>query len=100
MARAAALVVEQHLVKLLVGEDPFNVERLWDIMYRSTMPYGQAGIAINAISGVDLRFVGCDRQSARTFLFTNCSAARPRLAFRPIAPAMMSSSISSSATSG
>ncbi len=47
-------VVEQHLVKLLVGEDPFNVERLWDIMYRSTLPYGQAGIAINAISGVDL----------------------------------------------
>jgi L-rhamnonate dehydratase len=49
-----APVIEQHLVKLLVGEDPFNVERIWDIMYRSTMPYGQAGIAINAISGVDL----------------------------------------------
>ena len=48
------LVVEQHLVKLLVGEDPFDIERLWDIMYRSTLPYGQAGIAINAISGVDL----------------------------------------------
>jgi L-rhamnonate dehydratase len=47
-------VVEQHLVKLLLGEDPFNVERLWDVMYRSTLPYGQAGIAINAISGVDL----------------------------------------------
>ena len=47
-------VVEQHLVKLLVGEDPFNVERIWDIMYRSTLPYGQAGVAINAISGVDL----------------------------------------------
>jgi L-rhamnonate dehydratase len=49
-----APVIEQHLVKLLIDEDPFNVERIWDIMYRSTMPYGQAGIAINAISGVDL----------------------------------------------
>ncbi len=47
-------VVEQHLVKLLIGEDPFNVEKIWDILYRSTLPYGQAGIAINAISGVDL----------------------------------------------
>jgi L-rhamnonate dehydratase len=47
-------VIEQHLVKLLIGENPFNVERIWDILYRSTMPYGQAGIAINAISGVDL----------------------------------------------
>lgn len=48
------MVVEQHLVKLLLGEDPFNVERIWDILYRSTLPYGQAGVAINAISGVDL----------------------------------------------
>jgi L-rhamnonate dehydratase len=47
-------VVEQHLVKLLLGQNPFNIERIWDILYRSTMPYGQAGVAINAISGVDL----------------------------------------------
>ena len=47
-------VVEQHLVKLLIGQDPFNVERIWDVLYRSTLPYGQAGVAINAISGVDL----------------------------------------------
>jgi L-rhamnonate dehydratase len=47
-------VVEQHLIKLLLGENPFNIERIWDILYRSTMPYGQAGVAINAISGVDL----------------------------------------------
>jgi L-rhamnonate dehydratase len=47
-------VIEQHLIKLLLGENPFNIERIWDILYRSTMPYGQAGIAINAISGIDL----------------------------------------------
>ena len=49
-----APVIQQHLIKLLIGEDPFNIERIWDVMYRSTLPYGQAGIAINAISGVDL----------------------------------------------
>src|SRR3954452_21806126 len=49
-----AEIIEQHLVKLLIGQDPFDIERLWDVMYRSTMPYGQAGVAINAIGGGDL----------------------------------------------
>ena len=47
-------VVEGHLIKLLLGEDPFNIERIWDILWRSSMYYGRAGIVINAISGVDL----------------------------------------------
>lgn len=47
-------IVEQHLMKLLVGKDPFDVERIWDIMWRSTMSYGRMGIAMHAISGVDL----------------------------------------------
>jgi len=47
-------VVEGHLSKLLVGEDPFDVEKLWDIMWRGTMHYGRMGVAVNAISGVDL----------------------------------------------
>jgi L-rhamnonate dehydratase len=47
-------VVTEHLTKLLIGEDPFNIERIWDILWRSTMYYGRAGVAINAISGVDL----------------------------------------------
>src|SRR6266446_1689236 len=32
----AGFVVEKHLSKLVIGEDPFNVEELWDIMWRST----------------------------------------------------------------
>ena len=51
---AGGQIVEQHLTKLLLNEDPFNIERLWDIMWRSTMYYGRAGAVINAISGVDL----------------------------------------------
>ena len=50
----AGYVIEQHLTKLLLNEDPFNVERLWDIMWRSTMYYGRMGLVINAISAVDL----------------------------------------------
>ncbi len=51
---AGGQIVEQHLTKLLLNEDPFNVERLWDIMWRSTMYYGRTGRVIHAISGVDL----------------------------------------------
>jgi L-rhamnonate dehydratase len=51
---AGGAVVEKHLAKLLINEDPFNIERIWDILWRATMYYGRAGVVINAISGVDL----------------------------------------------
>lgn len=47
-------IVEGHLKKLLLGENALNIERLWDIMWRSTMHYGRKGVVPNAISGVDL----------------------------------------------
>src|SRR5262245_19389454 len=49
----AAFVVERHLPKLLVGEDPLALERLWDIMWRGTLYYGRKGVAVHAISAVD-----------------------------------------------
>ncbi len=49
-----AHIVERHLTKLLLNEDPFNVERIWDILWRSTMYYGRKGAVIHAISGVDV----------------------------------------------
>jgi L-alanine-DL-glutamate epimerase-like enolase superfamily enzyme len=47
-------VIEQHFRKFLIGQDPFNIELLWDQMYRSTMPYGLGGVTAMAMSGVDL----------------------------------------------
>ncbi|MDX1983093.1 MAG: enolase C-terminal domain-like protein [Bryobacteraceae bacterium] len=47
-------IVEQHLKKLLMGENPLDIEMLWDIMWRSTLYYGRKGAVIHAISGVDL----------------------------------------------
>jgi L-rhamnonate dehydratase len=48
------MVVLEHLTKLLLNQDPFDTERLWDICWRSTMNYGRMGVTMNAISGVDL----------------------------------------------
>lgn len=47
-------VSAQGLRSLLVGEDPRDIARLWDKMYRHTQTYGRRGIAIHTISGVDI----------------------------------------------
>ena len=47
-------IVEGHLARLLVGENPLDIEKLWDIQWRSTLYYGRAGAAVHAISGIDL----------------------------------------------
>ena len=49
-----ATIAEKHLSKLIAGKDPFDLERNWDIMWRSTMYYGRMGAAVHAISAVDL----------------------------------------------
>jgi L-rhamnonate dehydratase len=49
----AGFVIEKHLTKLLIGEDPFNIEQIWDILWRSTLYYGRKGLVVHAISAVD-----------------------------------------------
>ncbi len=51
---AITTIVEETLSKLVVGEDARERERLWDVMYRATIPFGRKGAAIEAISAVDL----------------------------------------------
>jgi L-rhamnonate dehydratase len=42
------------LATLLVGENPLEVERLWYKMYRGSIYYGRRGVAIQAISSIDI----------------------------------------------
>ena len=51
--RAAAAIVTDHLASLLIGEDPTDIELLWDEMWRASLPYGRRGLPVMAISGVD-----------------------------------------------
>ena len=53
-ARATSVIIENHLTRLLVGADPLERSRLWDQLFRSTMPYGRKGPALYAISAVDI----------------------------------------------
>jgi L-alanine-DL-glutamate epimerase-like enolase superfamily enzyme len=42
------------LASLLIGENPLEVERLWYKMYRGSIYYGRRGVAIQAISAIDV----------------------------------------------
>lgn len=39
---------------LLIGEDPMEIDRLWQKMFQRSIYYGRRGAAIHAISGIDL----------------------------------------------
>jgi L-rhamnonate dehydratase len=47
-----AIIIEQQLKPLILGEDPFSVEKIWSIMYRSQV-HGRKGEAMFAVSAVD-----------------------------------------------
>ena len=52
--RSVAAVIEDHLAPNLVGEECLATERLYDMMFRMTKPFGSAGLASYAVSAVDI----------------------------------------------
>jgi len=50
----AAWLVANHFRRFLVGEDVRNTNRIWDELYRASLPYGRKGLPVMAISAVDL----------------------------------------------
>ncbi|CAF3938206.1 unnamed protein product [Rotaria magnacalcarata] len=55
----ACFIIENHFSRFLEGQDPLNVEYLWDLMWRSSINYGRKGLTIQAISAVDLALWDC-----------------------------------------
>lgn len=47
-------VIELYLKPILFGADPWDIELLWQQMYRKTMAFGRKGIGMVAISAVDI----------------------------------------------
>ena len=52
--RPSSHAIAGSLHDLLVGEDPRDVERLWWKMYRGLIYIGRRGIALHALSGIDI----------------------------------------------
>jgi L-alanine-DL-glutamate epimerase-like enolase superfamily enzyme len=51
---AVVNVIVESLAPMLIGQDPTRIEALVDLMHRSTMIYGRRGLAMFAISGVEI----------------------------------------------
>ena len=47
-------VIDLYLKPLILGADPWDIELLWQHMYRKTMAFGRKGIGMAAISAVDI----------------------------------------------
>jgi L-rhamnonate dehydratase len=52
--RLSKQVIDLYLKPMLLGADPWDLELLWQQMYRKTMAFGRKGIAMVAISAVDI----------------------------------------------
>jgi L-rhamnonate dehydratase len=52
--RKSSHAIAGSLHDLLVGEDPRDVERLWQKLYRGLIYIGRRGIALHALSGIDI----------------------------------------------
>ena len=50
----AAWLIHNHFARFLVGEDARNVNKIWDELFRASLPYGRKGLPLMAISAVDL----------------------------------------------
>jgi L-rhamnonate dehydratase len=52
--RLTKQAIDVYLAPLLIGQDPFDVEFLWQHMYRSTIAWGRKGVGMVAISALDI----------------------------------------------
>jgi L-lyxonate dehydratase len=47
-------LIDTYLKQLLIGANPWDTEYLWQQMYRRTMAFGRKGVAMAAISAIDI----------------------------------------------
>jgi L-rhamnonate dehydratase len=67
--QATKQVIDLYLKPLLLGQDPWDIERLWQHMYRKTMAFGRKGIGMVAISAVDIALWDLLGKSAKQPVF-------------------------------
>ena len=61
--------IDLYLKPLLIGQNPWDAEFLWQHMYRKTMAFGRKGIGMAAISAVDIALWDLMGKSAKQPVF-------------------------------
>lgn len=67
--QATKQVIDLYLKPLLIGQDAWDIERLWQHMYRKTMAFGRKGIGMVAISALDIALWDVLGKSAKQPVF-------------------------------
>ena len=73
-----ALIVEQHLSRLLQGADATSLEDIWDQMFFSLLPSDRSGFSMMAIAAVDIALWDLMARSAGCPLVELLGGARTR----------------------
>jgi L-alanine-DL-glutamate epimerase-like enolase superfamily enzyme len=67
--RLTKQTIDLYLKPLLLGKDPYDIEFLWQLMYRSTMAFGRKGVGMVAISAIDIALWDILGKAARQPVF-------------------------------
>jgi L-rhamnonate dehydratase len=67
--QATKQIIDLYLKPLLIGQNPWDIERLWQHMYRKTMAFGRKGIGMVAISALDIALWDLLGKSAKQPVF-------------------------------
>lgn len=54
LPRAVENMIETRFKPMLLGEDPFNIEKIWRKLYIQSAHYGRRGVIATVISGIDI----------------------------------------------
>ena len=89
--RVTKQTIDLYLKPLLIGADPWDIEFLWQHMYRKTMAFGRKGIGMVAISAVDIALWDLLGKVGQATGLPACLAAEPSRAFRSMRAASTAS---------
>jgi len=62
-------IIEKELQEYLLGEDPLNVERLWEKMYQGSIKHGRKGVVVAGMSGIDIALWDIKARAAKMPLY-------------------------------
>ena len=54
LPRAIETMINTRFKKMILGEDPFNIEKIWRKLYIQSAHYGRRGVIATIISGIDI----------------------------------------------
>ncbi|MBG6074426.1 L-alanine-DL-glutamate epimerase-like enolase superfamily enzyme [Polaromonas sp. CG_9.11] len=86
----AKAIIDQYLTPLVLGQDPWDYEYLWQRMYRATHAWGRKGVTMAAISAIDLAIWDIRGKSVGKPVF-KLLGGRTKEKFRSVTPSSTAS---------